>query len=162
MGAAVRSREQVLTELYGEATRRGYRIAYSLLGQREAAEDAVQEALARTCAAWAKLDSPGGWFYRVLINHCMAELRKRGIAKRLLPWLRPEPAPMEGPSPDQRRLLLGVAELPAKQRAAVVLRYGEEFTVKEVAAAMGIAPATAKTHITRGLEALRNRMGGGQ
>jgi RNA polymerase sigma-70 factor, ECF subfamily len=56
---------------------------------------------------------------------------------------------------DRAALLANVALLPGKQRAAIVLRYGHEMSVPEVANTLDVSVATAKTHLVRGLEKLR-------
>jgi RNA polymerase sigma-70 factor (ECF subfamily) len=55
-------------------------------------------------------------------------------------------------------LLRNLEVLPAKQRAALVLRYGHDLPVPEVAALLGVELATAKTHLVRGLARLRDLM----
>ena len=52
-------------------------------------------------------------------------------------------------------LVRSLADLPTKQRAALILRYGQGLPVTEVAALLGVEPATAKTHLVRGLARLR-------
>jgi RNA polymerase sigma-70 factor, ECF subfamily len=59
-----------------------------------------------------------------------------------------------------RALLLRVDELPSKQKIAVVLRYGHDLPVPEIAEMLGVSQATAKTHLVRGLEKLRTTMEG--
>jgi RNA polymerase sigma-70 factor, ECF subfamily len=56
---------------------------------------------------------------------------------------------------DRNALLEKVALLPAKQRAAIILRYGHDMPVADVAAALDVSLATAKTHLVRALEKLR-------
>jgi RNA polymerase sigma-70 factor (ECF subfamily) len=45
--------------------------------------------------------------------------------------------------------------LPSKQRAALVLRYGQELSVGEIAELLGVGQGTVKTHLVRGLKRLR-------
>jgi RNA polymerase sigma-70 factor (ECF subfamily) len=52
-----------------------------------------------------------------------------------------------------------IAELPAAQRAAVVLRYMHDLSVLEVAATLGCAEGTAKTHLSRARKTLAARLG---
>ncbi|MEZ4400650.1 MAG: sigma-70 family RNA polymerase sigma factor [Kofleriaceae bacterium] len=59
---------------------------------------------------------------------------------------------------DIAALLRGLDDLPAQQRAALVLRYGHDLPVPEVAAALDVGVATAKTHLVRGLARLRALM----
>jgi RNA polymerase sigma-70 factor, ECF subfamily len=180
------ARDRALERLAGAAARRGFRIARDLLRDPAEAEDLVQEALARACREYGALRDPAaleGWFHRVLVNLCMRTLRRRrlGRAIRAL-WGGGEAAP--GPRGDEAgappprepadasppadeavaqaasvaRLFDGVDALPPMQRAAVVLRYGHDLGVGEIAAALGIGPGTVKTHLVRGLDRLRGAL----
>ena len=177
--AAAAHRERALTQLATATAPRGYRIAFDLLRDRAEAEDAVQEALARACEAADRLREPGaieGWFYRVLTNVCLRLLRRR----RLRRWLgggRRDPTdalddPPE-PAPDPRatraddvlaerqqiaHLLDQLDTLPAQQRIALVLRYGHDRSIADIADMLDVKPATVKTHLVRGLRRLRAAM----
>jgi RNA polymerase sigma-70 factor (ECF subfamily) len=56
---------------------------------------------------------------------------------------------------DVAALLAKLGDLPSKQRAALVLRYGHDLPVPAIAEMLGVEPATAKTHLVRGLARLR-------
>lgn len=166
-------RERLLGRLVASAAPRGYRIAYDLLGNRAEAEDAVQEALARACESCSRLRDEGaidGWFYRVLTNLCLRALRRRRL-RRLFFGDGSAEEDAGPPVPDELRadrelarrrdiasLLRAIDRLPDKQRAALLLRYGHELSVEEVADMLGVSPATAKTHLIRGLRRLRTLM----
>ena len=179
--AAAARRERALTQLATATAPRGYRIAFDLLRDRAEAEDAVQEALARACEAADRLREPDaieGWFYRVLTNVCLRQLRRR----RLRRWLGggrrgtpnqhydalPDEAPdLEANGPDApadqalaerqeiAHLLDQLDALPAQQRVALVLRYGHDRSIAEIADMLDVKPATIKTHLVRGLRRLR-------
>lgn len=184
-------RDIILGRLVNHAAERGMRIAYDLLGSRDQAEDAVQEALARACEACHRvreIDAAEGWFYRVLTNVCMRSLRRRrlrrfvfgrtGLGGRLgrttetssSEWAESASSPpgvaSSVPSPDsvlarQREhasLIRALDQLPTKQRTALLLRYGHELSVTDIADMLGVKPATAKTHLVRGLRRLRQIM----
>ena len=186
-GADARSR--LLAELAAGPARRGYAVAYDLLGNRAEAEEAVQEALARACENIGDLRDPAAapaWFLRIVTSMCLRTLRRRRLRRALFGWVDrsgPEDtaAPSEGDSSgvaplvhateaisgphhnlaDRELLaaLLGSLDgLPAKQRAALVLRYGHDLSVPEVAQMLGVEQATAKTHLVRGLAKLRDLM----
>lgn len=175
--AAAARRESALTQLATATAPRGYRIAFDLLRDRAEAEDAVQEALARACEAADRMREPDaieGWFYRVLTNVCLRLLRRR----RLRRWLGggrrgtaeaipDEPADVDdGPHvaradealaerQEIAHLLDQLDTLPAQQRVALVLRYGHDRSVAEIADMLDVKPATVKTHLVRGLRRLR-------
>ena len=165
-------RDQSLDEVARRCARRGYSIAYRFLRDRSEAEDAVQEALARACESWGRLRDPAAvdaWFNRVLTNLCLRTLRRR----RLLGWWRradrDEASAAAADLPavsvpaiaglDAGRLLAAVDRLPPMQKSVVVLRYGEDMAVGDIALALGIGPETVKTHLARGLDRLRERLG---
>jgi len=171
----VPARDRALAHLAEHCADRGFRIARDLLGDPASAEDAVQEAMAIAIGGVARLRDPAaleGWFYRVLTNHCMRLLRRQ---RWLAIWTRRRAADVEmdaasEPAPDaalaearqRARLLLAVGDLPAMQKAAVVLRYGHDHPVEEVGALLGVSPKTVKTHLVRGLRALRAALGEGR
>jgi RNA polymerase sigma-70 factor (ECF subfamily) len=177
----VSGRRVALAGLAARTARRGQAIARDLLGDAAEAEDAVQESLARACAAWERLrdaEALDGWFYRVLTNVCLRSLRRRRLGQALrrfwsggeivgsgeteadAAWdLVDAQAARPDEGLDARRVLDAVGELPVMQRAALVLRYGHDCGVGEIAAMLGVGEGTVKTHLVRGLKRLRERVG---
>lgn len=158
-------RDAAVREVIRLAGPRCFAIAYDLLRDRAEAEDAVQEALARTCERFQDVRDPdvlAGWVYRVLVNLCMRTLRRRRIfslfALRRAAETAADVPSLDPPvtrSLDARRLLASVDRLPPMQRAAILLRYGHDLGIDEVAALLDVRPETVKTHLRRGLERLR-------
>jgi RNA polymerase sigma-70 factor (ECF subfamily) len=178
--AAAARREHVLTRLATATAPRGYRVAFDLLRDRAEAEDAVQEALARACEAADRLREPDaieGWFYRVLTNVCLRMLRRRRVRRWLgmgrrpadaapgladdPPDLDPDASPADQALAERQEiahLLDQLDALPAQQRVALVLRYGHDRSIAEIAELLAVKPATIKTHLVRGLRRLRAAM----
>ena len=183
------ARSRLLAELAAAPARKGYAIAYDLLGNRAEAEEAVQEALVRACEAIGDLRDPAAapaWFLRIVTTMCLRGLRRRRLKRALLGWWpggtsdQPDARPVEmptdgiaervhaahGPAPDAplvARQATGALfdrldELSPQQRAALVLRYGHDLPVPEIATLLGVELATAKTHLVRGLARLRDLM----
>ena len=179
------ARGRLLSELAGTPARKGYSIAYDLLRNRAEAEEAVQEALARACESIGDLRDPAAapaWFLRIVTTMCLRTLRRRKLKRTLFGWMpgkdESESADAAsdaiaervhataGPAPrdalvDNETLgaLLGrLDNLSAQQRAALVLRYGHDLPVPEIAEMLGVELATAKTHLVRGLARLRDLM----
>jgi len=183
------ARSRLLGELAGAPARKGYGIAYDLLGNRAEAEEAVQDALARACESIGDLRDPAAapaWFLRIVTTQCLRTLRRRRLKRKLLGWLPgvndgvdaaptgdnghediaermhgvSAPAPREQLADHQALAsMLGRLEsLSAQQRTALVLRYGHDLPVAEVAELLGVELATAKTHLVRGLARLRDLM----
>src|SRR5215211_9153813 len=83
------ARSRLLAELAGAPARKGYGIAYDLLGNRAEAEEAVQEALARACEAIGDLRDPAAapaWFLRIVTTQCLRNLRRRRLKRKLFGW----------------------------------------------------------------------------
>lgn len=186
------ARSRLLAELAATPARKGYGIAYDLLGNRAEAEEAVQDALARACESIGDLRDPAAapaWFLRIVTTQCLRNLRRRRLKRKLLGWwpgaagVEPDAAPTHandtaaediaermhaagGPEPraaleGQQALgaLLGrLGDLSPQQRTALVLRYGHDLPVAEVAEMLGVELATVKTHLVRGLARLRDLM----
>jgi RNA polymerase sigma-70 factor (sigma-E family) len=138
------------------------RTAYLLTGDRHTAEDLVQTALAKLYLSWDKVrrqESVDGYVRRILVNEHNSLWRR--------PWKRRETTTSELPDRaapvDQggrdHDLWELVQTLPRKQRAAVVLRYYEELSEAETAAALGVSVGTVKSQTSRALAALRTRAG---
>jgi RNA polymerase sigma factor (sigma-70 family) len=130
--------------------------AFTLLGDRQEAEDAVQEAALR---AWRKLDglragAPfGPWFLGVVSHQCRSMRRRR--------WYRlardPLPEHMEAPEEPtaDADLRHAISRLDDKQRAAIILHYYLDLTVDQVAHALGLTPSGVKSRLNRALKRLR-------
>ena len=136
---------------------RALRLARRILGDPAAAEDVAAEALARTYARWAKvsvLPWRDGWVLRVTTNLSIDRLRTH-------PADRPVPPELLGEDSLVLRLVLTAAlrDLPKRQREAIALHYLADLTDAEVAEALDVSVGTVKTHIHRGLQSLRSRLG---
>ena len=158
MDAAEDSFEDAFDELFPRA----FRLARRILGDASAAEDVAAEALARAYARWSRVGSlpwRDGWVLRVASNLAIDALRRQGkvLAMPLAEYARAEDEVVA------LRLALAAAlpRLPKRQRQAVTLRYLGGLTDMEVAEALGISAGSVKTHIHRGLAALRERLGPG-
>jgi RNA polymerase sigma-70 factor (ECF subfamily) len=152
--------QRAVNKLAASSAERGFRIAVDLLGNRAEAEEAVQEALARACESIDRLRDRAalrGWYFRVLTNICMRILRRRRMRRAVWGWWREPESPIAGM--ETRALMAGLETLPAKQKAALLLRYGHDLSVAEVAEMLGVTPETAKTHLARGLRKLRDHFG---
>jgi RNA polymerase sigma-70 factor (ECF subfamily) len=152
-----------LRQLIADAGARGLRIARRLVGTEDA-EDAVQEALARTLPRIGRVQSLEAWFVRVLVNHCIALQRRRRFWRML--GLSSEAEALPAPGPDvqlgeayaQHELRRRVGQLPPMQRTVLQLRYGEEMKLGEIAQLLGLGEETVKTHLARAFARLRKEL----
>lgn len=139
---------------------RFYRLAYSYLKHPEDAMDAVQTAVCRAVERQGSLRNPAAlrsWFYHILVNTCLDALRQRGRTLPLSEW---EEAGREDPPPEDESLLRQIGELPEPVSTVIKLRFFEELTLKEIAAATGTNVNTVKTRLYAGLKKLRIAMEG--
>ena len=142
------------------------RTAYALLGDRSAAEDAAQAALLRTYRHWEKvLEHPGGFTWRVLVNVCRDEQRRRSrlpkFATRSEPPEKATPKVLADSVAARHDLTAALRGLPYKLREVVVLRYYLELSVPETAQALGIPEGSVKSATSKALTQLRQRLSPG-
>jgi RNA polymerase sigma-70 factor (sigma-E family) len=133
--------------------------ARALTGNDHDAWDLVQECLVRVGQKWSSIDrsgNPSGYARTTLVRLNVDRLRRIG---------------REGPSDDIRAgasldpvpegiepwLFDALNALPPRQRTALVLRYVDDLDLRGIADAMGCSTGTAKSHISRGLQTLRER-----
>ncbi|MGE5185241.1 MAG: RNA polymerase sigma factor [Acidobacteriota bacterium] len=126
------------------------------------------------------------WFLRIVTTMCLRTLRRRKLRRTLFGWLpgkdsdqdaapsasdtgielaerlHAQPGPAASAALSDREalgaLMHRLDDLSSQQRAALVLRYGHDMPVPEIAAMLGVELATAKTHLVRGLARLRDLM----
>jgi len=138
-----------IERLYREEGRRLWLALLAYSGDREVASDATAEAFAQALARGDALLDPLAWIWRVAFRVAAGELKRRRRADQRLP---------EVADPGERRageLVALLRQLPRNQRAAIVLHYYVDRPVREVAAVLGVTPATARVHLHRGRRRLR-------
>ena len=135
------------------------RTAVLLTGSREAGQDLLQTALERLLRHWPTLSGdPEAYLRRTLYNLAADGFRRQGRLQRKLILLRAETRPPADAtaSVDLRDALVRLlVQLPPRQRAVLVLRYWEQLTEAETAAALGWPEGTVKSAASRGLRRLR-------
>lgn len=138
------------------------RSAYLLTGDRDSAQDLAQETLVRLLTAWPRVsaaDDPFAYSRRTMLNLYLRSRRRRWHGERPQPVLPELPAPDEHARADQRDVLRrALATLPARQRAAVVLRQFEDLSEADTAAVMRCSTGTVKSLTSRGLASLRAQL----
>lgn len=161
--AGVSGGEQVIAgrefdEFYRSEFARLVVLAAALSGRRAGAEDLVQEAMIDAYRRWDRVgayDAPRAWVRRGIIQRSSKVARKRSnehVAH--LRALRPTTVDEPGDEMIDPSLLKGLRALPHQQRAAVVLHYLEDSSVREVAEELGVTEGTVKVHLSRARAAL--------
>lgn len=142
-----------------------YRTAYLLLGDPADAEDLVQTALAKTYAAWPQVrdvDAAPGYARTVLVNTASSWFRRRSWRNERPTESLPDrahPAGYEHDPSDRPALMSALAVLPPRQRAVIVLRFYEDLSVAQAAAALGCSEGTVKSQTSDALARLRTLLG---
>jgi RNA polymerase sigma-70 factor (sigma-E family) len=133
------------------------RTAYLLTGDRHAAEDLLQTALAKSWFAWRRIDSaPEAYVRRVIATTYATWWRRRWRVERPTGEVPDTGEPDQTASIDTRDALWrALAALPRRQRTVVVLRYFEDLSEAEIAATLGISTGTVKSSASRALATLR-------
>lgn len=142
------------------------RSAMLLTGSQERAEDLVQETLTRLLPQWDRVagaQSPLAYVRRSMMNRFVSQQRLLH-SRDICLWDVPEAVArtdMADRVALQRAVWQLLATLPARQRAAVVLRYYDDLPDAEIAAALGCRVATVRSMVSRALGALRAAEGTG-
>jgi RNA polymerase sigma-70 factor (sigma-E family) len=140
------------------------RLAYLLTGDRELSEDLAQEAFVRVARCLTTLRSADSfqWYLRrTVVNLSNSHLRRRRVErahwKRLV-----SAAAAADVSPDlvtKQAVRDAIAQLPARQRAVVVLRYYEDLTDQQIASVLGCPVGSVKSSLHRAAAILRQHLG---
>jgi RNA polymerase sigma-70 factor (sigma-E family) len=136
------------------------RSAYVLCGDWHLAEDIVQSAYHRVFRVWHRvrvMELPDAYARRV-VYRCFLDSRKWQRESVTLEGLADRPAP-GGDADTRLTVLAALAGLAPRTRAVVALRYWEDQSIEQTAAALGMNPGTVKSMAARGLAQLRERLG---
>lgn len=156
-------RDADFAEFAQHAWPRLYRTAHLLLGDHGLAEDLTQTALAKTYAAWGRIEDPAAalaYASATLVNTATSWFRRRGWRNELpredvaLSHVARTPDPSDRPA-----VMEALAALPPRQRAVVVLRYYDDLSVADTAAALGCSTGTVKSQTSDALARLRELLG---
>jgi RNA polymerase sigma-70 factor (sigma-E family) len=134
------------------------RTARLLTGSHHEAEDLVQTVLARMLVHWNKVgdEFPEAYARRALVNASM-NLRQRFHARRSMSDVVPDSGVPDVSDQQASRdaMWRSLQELPRKQRAVLVLRYYDDYTEQEIAAALDCSVGTVKSQASKALGKLR-------
>ena len=180
-GAGTLQRERQLNQFLAEVERRALRIAEIAVRDRDEALDLVQNAMIKLVSNYASRPQ-AEWtplFYRILQNGVRDWHRRQKVKNRVMVWFGRgksdsdeydvvASAPdLAGRSPEQelqtgqtmQKLESAVHALPGRQREAFMLRTFEGLDVAGTAVAMGCSQGSVKTHYSRAIHTLRDKLG---
>jgi RNA polymerase sigma-70 factor (ECF subfamily) len=142
------------------------RYATQMLGSREDAEEALQDALVRAYRSLKNCEDPdrfGAWLFQILINRCRTTGARRG--RREKTFVRDEIALMSAASdhPAERHALreeiyLALDGLDAEQREAFLLKHVEGLSYEEIAEITGAGVSALKMRVKRACDRLKGSL----
>jgi len=128
-------------------------------GQLGAAEDLVQDAFVRAYERWdqvAGYERPELWLRRVAINLSTSRARRLATELRRAARLRHDAEARERALDDDAATTLdALRHLPRRQAQVLALRFIDQLSTDDISEVLGMAPGTVRTHLRRGLDALR-------
>lgn len=152
VAAATADRVERLDAVYRAEYAGMVRLAYTLVGSTAEAEELVQDSLVEVFRRMDEIRRPGAYLRCAVVSRCRSALhRRRTIASH-------QPEPPSGLTGEAGELWEVLATLPADQRIAVVLRYYGGYRSTEIASIVGMPAATVRSHLRRGLAALKKEL----
>jgi RNA polymerase sigma-70 factor (sigma-E family) len=136
------------------------RTAYLMCGDWQLASDHVQDALIRVYRHWPRLQGDAAaraYARKAVVSVVIDAKRRRSSTEVPVEDVRDRPGGRDeaDASADRDVLTRCLGQVPARQRACLVLRYYEDLPVAEVATVLGISEGTVKSQTARGLETLQ-------
>jgi RNA polymerase sigma-70 factor (sigma-E family) len=138
------------------------RTGWLLTGDWATAEDLVQTALMRAWPHWERISADNradAYVRRIMVNKSLDWRARRWNAEVPTEVLPEAPAHGSVSSEAHHVLLLAVRSLPPRQRATIVLRYFDDVSEADTAAAMGCSVGTVKSQSSKALATLRRHPG---
>jgi RNA polymerase sigma-70 factor (ECF subfamily) len=149
-----------IREIYEASYRRLVTQMYGITGDRQEAEDSVQEAFARAVAAegrFRRTDNPEAWLRTVALNVIRRRWRRARMFGGLAPRLA-SPSAAPGISDDHVAVIEALRAVPAAHREVLALFYLGDLTVQQVAESLGIPEGTVKSRLNRGRDMLSTHL----
>jgi RNA polymerase sigma-70 factor (ECF subfamily) len=146
-----------MAELYSLHWRRAYRAAYLVVHDAAAAEDVAQDAFLAAVDALDRFDRRrpfAPWLHRIVVNRALDWARRESLRRRV-DGAESVFEPLPPPDEIGGEMIAALKELPAEQRAVVVLRHLLEYTPGEIASMLDLPRGTVNSRLRRGLDRLR-------
>jgi RNA polymerase sigma-70 factor (sigma-E family) len=153
-----------IDELYRRNGPGALRLAYFLTGNRELAEDLVQEAFVRVAGRFRHLRVPDAfdaYLRRTIVNLFTSQLRRRRLERAYVERHKGVEPVVQQDDPALRDELWRTLQLlPERQRAAVVLRYYEDLSEHDTAVILGVSDGAVNQLVVRAMTTLRDHVKG--
>lgn len=164
---SVRVEGSTLEELYLRYADGAFRLAFLVTGDRDIAEDLVQDAFVRLTGRLLHLRRRAEfeWYLRrTVVNLANSNFRRRQVERRYVEAqaTRREDEVAGADVVMRETMLDALMTLAPRQRTALALRFYEDLSEAETASIMGCRPGTVKSLVSKGKENLRELIGGEQ
>ncbi len=154
---------RVYAQLVDRYRERLGRYALRMLGDRDDAEDALQDTFIRAYRALGRCEGPGGfgpWIYGILVNRCRTHAAKRARTRDIMVRSEMElattpVASSKGYDGLRDTIYRALQQLPAEQREAFLLKHVEDLSYEDMETVTGVRPATLRMRVFRARDELR-------
>jgi RNA polymerase sigma-70 factor (ECF subfamily) len=164
VGRVLRGNAEAFRELVERYRDQYARYALHMLGNREDAEEALQDAFTRAYRALPRCEDPerfGAWLFRILVNRCRTAGTRRGRRARTFVT---DDAALLGASEEhpadraawREEIDRALQQLRPEQREAFLLKYVEELGYDEMSRMTGVGVSALKMRVMRACERLRD------
>jgi RNA polymerase sigma-70 factor (sigma-E family) len=151
-----------LEDLYVRHMPGAVRVAALITGDADMAQDIAQDAFLRSVGRFRHLRQPeafDAYLRRAVVNACTSHFRRRTVEAAYLRGQARGAASVDEPNHGRRdELRTALSALPARQRAAVVLRYYADLSEQQAGEALGCSAAAVRSMVARAMERLRERI----
>lgn len=144
-------------EFYSASFQRVVGQVYAMIGNRDEAQECVQEAFARAWAHRRKLDRaehPEAWVRTTAYRLAVSRWRRTTLGRRPVDRALGAPTETAPPSEAHVALVAALKQLPEAQRQALVLHHIADLPVYDIAREVGVPEGTIKARLSRGRAAL--------
>ena len=162
--------DEAFTRLVEEHQTHVYNLCYRMLGEPEAAEDAAQESFLRAYQNLQRYDRNrpfATWLLSIAAHYCIDRLRRRklsmfsldeenddGVTFEIADPASPNPEAESVKREERDRLHILLKDLDATDRAAIILRYWNDYSEIEIAEALNLTDSAVKSRLHRARRAL--------
>ena len=162
--------DEAFTRLVEEHQTHVYNLCYRMLGEPEAAEDAAQESFLRAYQNLQRYDRNrpfATWLLSIAAHYCIDRLRRRklsmfsldeenddGVTFEIADPASPNPEAESVKREERDRLHILLKDLDATDRAAIILRYWNDYSEIEIAESLNLTVSAVKSRLHRARRAL--------
>lgn len=145
---------QTFEEVFETQHPRLYRALYLMVGNRQEAEEIMQDAFLHLLERWDRVEDPAGYLFRCALNGARSRFRRMSVAARRAIQVGPPEDPFA--AADLRdEMVRALAALPQRQRAALVLLHFLDYGSDEAGQLLGVTASTVRSLASHGRAALK-------